>query len=178
MLDTFSHNFDRVLLMTWPVLFISVIILSTIRIATIINRKEEINIFNELMSLCFVLYIVCLFQVVTNQDINLTNGNNFVPFTEICRYKIGSRLFVKNIIGNIVLFMPLGFFAGYYTKIKKIRYIVIIILIASISIECTQLVIGRVFDIDDIILNLCGGVMGYFVYWFLSSVYNDFRRLK
>ena len=37
-------------------------------------------------------------------------------------------------------------------------------LIASTTIEYIQLVIGRVFDVDDIILNLGGALIGYIVY--------------
>ena len=43
-------------------------------------------------------------------------------------------------------------------------------LIVSVTIEVTQLVIGRVFDVDDILLNVCGGLLGYFVYRFLNNI--------
>lgn len=44
--------------------------------------------------------------------------------------------------------------------------------IASFSIELVQMVIGRVFDIDDILLNLLGGYLGYLVYYWLSKLYD------
>ena len=47
-----------------------------------------------------------------------------------------------------------------------------LVLLASISIECTQLAIGRVFDVDDIILNVIGGVIGYFIYVILDKIYS------
>ena len=34
------------------------------------------------------------------------------------------------------------------------------------------MVIGRVFDIDDILLNLLGGYLGYLVYYWLSKLYD------
>ena len=37
-------------------------------------------------------------------------------------------------------------------------------LIVSIIIELIQLKIGRAFDVDDIILNIAGGLLGYFLY--------------
>ena len=37
-------------------------------------------------------------------------------------------------------------------------------MLVSISIETTQLLIGRIFDIDDIILNIIGGMLGYLIY--------------
>ena len=30
--------------------------------------------------------------------------------------------------------------------------------------------IGRVFDVDDIILNICGGFIGYYIYAFMKKV--------
>ena len=43
-------------------------------------------------------------------------------------------------------------------------------LLTSLSIETTQSMIGRVFDIDDIILNLLGGIMGHYLYRFLDNI--------
>jgi glycopeptide antibiotics resistance protein len=86
------------------------------------------------------------------------------------RYEIGSRLFFKNIIGNIIMFMPYGFMVGYYLKLEKPDFVVILTLIVSSCIETIQLVIGRVFDIDDIILNLMGGIIGAYIYTVLYKI--------
>ena len=34
-------------------------------------------------------------------------------------------------------------------------------MLVSLTIEIVQLKIGRTFDIDDVILNTCGGMLGY-----------------
>lgn len=39
-----------------------------------------------------------------------------------------------------------------------------LVFFASVTVETTQLLIGRVFDIDDIILNIIGGIVGYGIY--------------
>ena len=80
---------------------------------------------------------------------------------EILRYNIGSKLFIQNVIGNILLFIPFGMFLNYYFKVRIISLIIITILY-SLSIELTQTLIDRVFDIDDIILNLVGSIIGYY----------------
>src|SRR5699024_10302992 len=82
----------------------------------------------------------------------------------------GSRLFVKNVLGNMLLFLPFGFFVSYFLKCKKAWLPLILTMIASISIETVQMVIGRVFDIDDIMLNLLGGAIGFLGYYFLFKV--------
>ena len=170
MIDSLYSNLRTVFLMTWPTLFISLVVLISIRVVYLIRNKKEFVFYREVMLLLFAMYILCLFQVVTAQDINLLNGNNFIPFREIFRYKIGSKYFVKNIIGNVMMFMPYGFFACRYGSKNNYKLAIFLVLLASISIECTQLAIGRIFDIDDIILNFIGGILGYFIYNTLDRI--------
>ena len=61
-------------------------------------------------------------------------------------------------------------FVSYFISLKKPYLILLLSLIVSITIETTQLVIGRVFDIDDIFLNILGAFIGYLIYRFLSEV--------
>jgi len=119
--------------------------------------------------------LLILFQVVTYQDV-ISYGNNFIPFKELTRYSIGSNLFFKNIIGNILLFMPYGFYASYYLKLDKKRLALLLVFILSLSVECVQLLIGRCFDIDDILLNLIGGMFGYFIYRILEKITDKMSR--
>ena len=73
-------NLKDIILMTWPTLFISLVVLVSLRITYIVKHKEKFILYKEIFSLLFILYILCLFQVVTAQDINLLEGNNFIPF--------------------------------------------------------------------------------------------------
>lgn len=170
--SSIDHTLSDVLHMTWPMLFISVVLIASVRIAYLSKRKEDFILHKELLLLSFVIYILCLFQIVTSQDINTLNGNNFVPFKEIFRYEFGDRLFVKNIIGNVILFIPYGFFASLYVNIKKGKTAFFLVLLASVAIEFTQLGIGRVFDVDDIILNVLGGMIGFYIYRMLDKISN------
>ena len=96
--------------------------------------------------------------------------SNLVPFKEIFRYNFGSKLFIKNIVGNVLLYMPFGLFVSAYLDNKKIFPIFILALISSVSIEFVQLAIGRVFDVDDVILNVLGGILGFILYKILSKI--------
>lgn len=153
----------------WPMIVIFTIILSSIRITYLIVKKQKLVLYKELTYLLFVIYILSLFYIVTFQDDNY-GMSNFVPFREMFRYKIGSKLFFRNIVGNILLYMPLGFFVTAYIDERKIFPTMIISLITTISIELVQLVIGRVFDIDDIILNLFGGFLGALIFTLLDKL--------
>ena len=164
MLEPISRTIHDVFDITWPMLLISTIIIVVFRITYIIRNQERLVLYEELLKLSFCLYILCLFQVVTFEyDVSWAT-NNFIPFKEILRYNITSRLFFKNVLGNMILFLPFGFFTSYYLKVDKIRLPLVLTLVASISIEVVQMCIGRVFDVDDIILNVIGGVLGFYLY--------------
>jgi len=169
MIDNVRRMFMSMIKTSWPMVLISVVILMSIRITYLIKNKKKFVLYEEIFLLFFVMYILCLFQVVTFQDVSWS-GSNFIPFREIMRYKVGTKLFFRNIFGNVLLFMPYGFFTGYYLKIRKPWISIILVMVASLSIEITQLIIGRVFDVDDIMLNLIGGILGFYVYHILDLI--------
>ncbi len=114
-----------------------------------------------------------MFQIVTSQDVSQEHGVNITLFRELTRYQLGSKLFYRNIIGNIIMFIPFGFFSSYYLKLNKKRFIFIVTFIISVLIECIQLKIGRAFDVDDIILNMIGSLVGYYLYRIVDSAVGD-----
>ena len=170
MLGPISNTIQGVINFTWPMIIISTIVMVSFRICYLIRNNEKIVLYKELMMLVFGIYILCLFQVVTFQDDTSWASNNFIPFKEIFRYRIASRLFFKNVLGNMIMFLPFGLFTGYYLRSDKYHLPLLLTVIASLSIELVQLSIGRVFDVDDIILNILGGLLGYFIYWILKKL--------
>ena len=170
-----SENLKFVMETTWPIVLVTVIAIISLRITYIIKNKQKFILYEELLSLIFVIYLLMFFQIVTYQDV-ISYGNNFIPFKELTRYPFGSSLFFKNIIGNILLLMPYGFFASYYLRLEKKRSAVLLVFLVSLSIEIVQLVIGRCFDVDDIILNMIGGMAGYFIYKILDTISNKMSR--
>jgi len=154
---------------TWPIVVITIIALESLRITYIIRNKKKFIVYEEILMLLFGIYILMFFEIVTYQDV-ISYGNNFIPFRELTRYSIGSNLFYKNVIGNIIIFMPYGFFASYYLRLDTKKIAALLILLVSFSIECVQLVIGRCFDVDDILLNLIGGMLGYYFFHVLEKI--------
>ena len=169
-MEQMNKTIQSVIDIAWPMVLISIVILVSLRVTYLIKTGKHLYLYKELLMLSFIIYILCLFQVVTFQDDVSWSTNNFIPFREIFRYKIGSRLFLKNILGNMLLFLPFGFFTSHYIKIEKPSTIFVLTFIASVSIESVQMAIGRVFDVDDIILNICGGFIGYYIYAFMKKV--------
>lgn len=156
---------------TWPMILLSIIVLTSIRIAYLYRRKEKIIISNEIMLLTFIVYILCLFQIVTSQDVSGVHGVNITLFKELTRYQVGTKLFYRNIIGNIIMFVPFGFFTSYFLKLEKKSFVFFLTLVISAVIEGIQLKIGRAFDIDDILLNILGGLLGYFIYHVVDKLF-------
>lgn len=164
-----KSTFFEVLDTTWPTLVIFLTIIILLRVFTILNTSKKFILHEELLLLLFITYILFLFELVTSRDVYM-NGTNLVPFREMFRYPVGSENFNRQVIGNILLFMPFGFFATYYTKIKKISSISFMSLLVSLTIEVVQKYIGRSFDVDDIILNVVGGILGFLVYIGLDAI--------
>lgn len=177
MIETVNNTIQGILSLTWPMLVISSVVLISFRLSYLIKNKEKIVIYKELLMYSFIIYTLCLFQIVTFQDDVTWSTNNFIPFREILRYNMGSRLFFKNVIGNMILFLPFGFFISLYLKEEKPKVTLLITLITSFSIEIVQMIIGRVFDIDDIMLNLLGGYLGYVVYYFLKGIWDKIPKV-
>ena len=147
----------------YPMIIIFTMVIISIRISYLIVYKKKFVFYKEMFMFAFLLYALLLFYVVTFEDVNY-GTNNFVPFHEIFRYEFGSRVFIHNIIGNIILFIPFGYFVSHIMQTRKPYVTIIITIITSLTIEFTQLKIGRTFDVDDIILNIIGGTIGYLIF--------------
>lgn len=154
----------------WPTLSVVLFVAILLRITYIIRSdRSSFKIHEEIMKLFFIAYLMILFEMVLCQDMG-TGGTNLMPFREILRYDFGTRSFYKQVVGNILAFVPLGYFASMYCRIKNLGVISFITLLISLAIEFVQRFIGRCFDIDDIILNVVGGIVGFLIYVCLSAI--------
>lgn len=166
-----KHEIRNVLEMTWPTLVIVVSIVVVLRLTYVFRgERKRFVLHEEIFDLLFLVYLIILWQLVTGQDLNVNGGTNFMPFREILRYDYGTLSFYKQVFGNILLFIPLGYFATSYCRIKNLGVITIVSLLSSSVIEVVQHFIGRSFDIDDIILNVVGGIIGFLLYRGLNSI--------
>lgn len=75
-----------------------------------------------------------------------------------------------NIVGNVLIFSPLGFAIPLLSKkFNNIWSVIILGFLLSLSIEFSQnLFVNRVFDVDDLFLNTLGTLIGYFFYLLLN----------
>lgn len=99
--------------------------------------------------------------------------SNFVPFQTIGGYIAALRsgsmsrsIPVQNLLGNLLLFAPMGVYLPLlFTGMRSFRKAMITTLGLLLGIELLQMFtrLGA-FDIDDLILNMAGAMLGYGIY--------------
>lgn len=173
----FSDAFREIVNNALPMLIIFVVVICTVRISYIRSTNQKIVLHDEIFNLLFIIYVLLLFELLTGTENSYGSGMNLMPFKEIMRYKIGSKMFIYNVLGNILIFMPFGYFISRYVKPKKVWPIILDAMITSVIVETVQLKIGRSFDIDDVMLNIVGAILGYFVYIALDAIYKHLPKI-
>jgi len=75
-----------------------------------------------------------------------------------------------NLIGNVFLFVPFGYMMpSLFPKSKKLIVFLMHLLLFVLGLELIQLYTNfGVFDVDDILLNCIGGLIGFFLYKLVS----------
>lgn len=160
-----------------PMMLLFTIVAVALRVVTNLYSHSKFDFYHDLKALVYTLYVFLLFIFVTTKDFQ-SYSNNFIPFKEIFRYSnITDPLFIWNIGGNICLFVPFGFIVADLINLKSGKHSLIlstlITLITSLSVEIIQTFIGRSFDIDDILLNLVGGIIGYYIFRLFFWIFNE-----
>ena len=149
------------------------------------NKKEN----KLVLWVCFLAYLLLLGYVLFygswfGREDHAEYRYNLTLFQEIGRYYgVGIRtgswmLFWLNVIGNICVFMPLGMFLPkLFQRCKNVFFVIVLSLELSLVVEVIQLV-SRVgsFDVDDLLLNTIGGMLGYLVYKAVASIGHLFRK--
>jgi len=94
-------------------------------------------------------------------------SNNFVPFKTINFYlflaDINLNIRIVNLAGNIIGFVPFGCILPLLAKkFQKLSTVTISTFCLSLTFELMQLIFEfGSFDVDDLILNTVGGILGY-----------------
>ena len=126
----------------------------------------------------FVIYIIalCYFLFFAESMGRTTRGDeyhyNLQPLFEIkriwrSRHILGMKYVILNFAGNVIAFIPFGYLLPKMVKKKHgLFHTVLFSFEFSLLVELTQL-ISRTgsFDVDDLILNTFGGLIGYILYY-------------
>lgn len=145
------------------------------------DKQKIRHIIKYVLLLAYIVvlvYVVFFAEMFGRTCVSSYYRYNLVPFKEIKRFathfsQLGIRVVLINIAGNVLAFMPLGFLLPLIADKKlKLPAVVLISFALSLAIELTQLItrVGSC-DVDDLILNTLGGVMGY-------GCYVIFRKIR
>lgn len=138
--------------------------------------KNKRRMFIILHSIAFIIYLINLaYQLFLNpalRHVNAISGVNISPLKTIflyynayTRHTLPIKNIILNMIGNVMLFMPFGYFV--YVLFKPMRSFLpyfFFFLFMIIGVECIQYIwkVGSA-DIDDIILNMSGILILYII---------------
>ncbi|MFS0891524.1 VanZ family protein [Peribacillus frigoritolerans] len=136
--------------------------------------------YEKYINVLFLIYIILLaivsfwgispFQTRLNGNIGDVS-HNIVPFYTIETYLFNFQHYnfdtwFYNTFGTILVFMPLGILLPLvFVNLRNLTLIVLLSLLVSLIIETIQFVtLLGVFDVDDILLNTFGSILGFLIF--------------
>lgn len=150
------------------------------------KQNKVSNILREVVLFLFLIYFLLLLSLTVFKGFGIEYYNQFdsymykskgilgiiniIPFKDTIETLIGGQVPIqmplRNIFGNVLLFVPLGFIIPIlFNKYDKLSKILTLGFVSSLSIECVQLFVGyNICDVDDLIFNTTGAVLGLLCY--------------
>lgn len=151
---------------------------------TAVNRRKQIE--TIVVYSVFICYLAFLFKLLFLSRVSAhdtADSVNLIPFRSITDYLVNNsdkvrRFAFSNVIGNILIFVPLGGYLSLFRNKKKAISNLLLIVVASLLTEIIQgfTHIGAA-DIDDLILNSLGGLVGILGYKLLQLLLGDNKKV-
>jgi glycopeptide antibiotics resistance protein len=161
---------------------ICAIYLSLIFLIRKVSKKKLYDIlFYGIMGIYFVIMFWILFQRRASGGVRIINT---APFSTISSYFYinGGILHgygLVNLIGNILIFVPMGIYLSMLIKKTSVRAYTILVALISLGVEILQYIFALgVADIDDIILNTTGILIGALIYFGVKQLKNRKNRIR
>lgn len=155
------------------------------------NTKRKYICINILLYGVFAIYILLLILILFRTR-HPERSVNLVPLRGIISFLSGSDLVsnkdsaavlhafaVSNLLSNIVIFVPMGVYITLFNKNRVIWKNTLLIMIVSTLVEIIQVIFRfGIGDIDDIILNSIGGLIGILIYRLLLLICKDDLKVR
>ena len=127
----------------------------------------------------FLYALILFFLLFKKKSVGSFQTINLIPFRTIIDYLFNEDVIVRsfafsNIMGNIAIFIPLGIYIPLLINKKSIFTNSAIVALISLCVEIVQyiLAIGTA-DVDDIILNTIGGLLGILIFKLVYLIFKD-----
>lgn len=180
-----SGTFLGYFLQAVPITIAVGIVYSIFRAVLLKCRQCPVKWVSEIVRLLFVCYLTGLCSLVilpANFWLHVYDGISFgwwesmEPFFRLGEINLEPTLvkclsgefslggWVKDmLVGNIAMFLPFGFFLPFVVEKLNRRNAFLISLAAPLVVESLQVFVGRSFDIDDLICNFLGIMIGFVI---------------
>lgn len=146
------------------------------------NNSKVNNVTNRITIVLFISYLVALYWILLFKlgvrfSYMGTRRVNLIPFSE--PLILNGKIDVGEIILNVVIFIPLGVYAGIlFERWVFGRKLLFLFLISSI-VEGLQFILAvGAFDITDIITNTAGGIIGLTIFKAIEKAFNSSVRAQ
>ena len=156
------------------------------------NSPIRNKVLRTAVNFVFILHILVLIKFILlkdpaelsahfkeNYSVELVQQNisegNYIPFYTFNFYVTGTdktRYSKENLVGNIVLFFPMGILLPLlFHKVRSFKKIGVISFAISLGLELAQLfgILGN-FDVDDLLLNVLGAWLGFGSYLLVKEL--------
>ena len=132
---------------------------------------------NKFTIVLFVVYLIALFWILLfklgvqfsymeNRQVNL------IPFREALM--LNGKIDFGEIIMNVIIFVPLGIYAGILFKRWNFGKNVFFFFLSSLFLEALQFILRvGAFDITDTITNTLGGIIGLLIFKAIEKVFKN-----
>ncbi len=131
---------------------------------------------NRVTAVLFVVYMVVLFWILLFKlGVQFSymgkRSVNLIPFREAILY---GKVDITEIILNVVIFVPLGIYAGVLYKQWRMGAKLLFVFLVSCMFEAIQFIFSiGAFDITDIITNTSGGMIGLILFGAIEKLAGD-----
>lgn len=149
------------------------------------KKRRQYRILGKIL---FILYILFVFYFLLVSESYGRTGEmqeyryNLVLFKEIKRFfryreQLGIFATAANLLGNILVFLPFGFFMPMASKDRSFLSTTVYSLTLSLAIELSQLFLKvGCFDVDDLLLNTIGGMLGYLTFIVCNRIRREYAK--
>ena len=144
-----------------------------------VRRTRVLRAFGKVLFLlyvAFLIYFLFLAEWYGRTGVAEEYRYNLELFREIKRFivyreQLGAFAVFANLAGNILIFVPYGFFISMASRSRGFFKTLFFSMGLSLCVEIIQLFTREgSFDVDDILLNTIGGVLGYITFLICNGI--------
>ena len=141
------------------------------------NHPKVSNITNRITTVLFIIYLIAicwiiLFKLGVRFSYMEKRSVNLIPFSE--PLILNGKADVSELISNVVIFIPLGIYAGILFERWNSGRKLFFFFLTSFIVEGLQFTFAvGAFDSTDIITNTLGGIIGLLIFGAISKAFNN-----